>query len=142
VLTSVVRAHRNFEFFWFPGDSLAYTKQMDRAPIAAKPFALGRDALRFIKDIAVENGVVWVACQSVLKSQRLRAPWLRLGRSLVPHDTAVMPANRAYATPRLVWHFETEYAIPMERATENPGGPGRVVAQAPGQDVDTDRGSL
>lgn len=113
-----VRSNRNFEFFWFPGDDLTYTKRMNVAPKSAAPFAPARDGVRFLNDIVIENGLLAVACETTRRNQALRGAWLRLGRALVPHDASDLPANRAYTTPRLLRHYEVEYALPAERGAE------------------------
>lgn len=117
-LDTHVRANRNFEFFWFPGDDLTYTKRMNLSQMPAPTQAFGRDAVRFLNDVVIENGVLAVACRSLRTWAGLRPWWLRVGRALVPHDVSVLPANRAYATPRLLRHYEVEYAIPIARAAE------------------------
>lgn len=117
-LGSQVSSNRNFEFFWFPGDELTYTKRMNLSSTAAAPPSAAQDAVRFANDVVIENGMLAIACWTVRANADLRSWWLRLGRALVPHDASTLPANRAYATPRLLRHYETEYAIPIARAAE------------------------
>jgi L-gulonolactone oxidase len=132
-LSRLVRSHRNFEFFWFPQDVLAYTKRMRCAypgtvgPSGAveSPSAVTGPmtgpvtrAMRWVNDVVVENGAVWAACEMVRRWPALRPGWLRLGHVLAPRSSAVLRADQSYATPRLVRHFETEYAVPMARAQE------------------------
>ena len=112
-----IARNRGFEFFWFPSDRLAYTKIMNELPGLAK-LKLASEAVRAVSDIVVENGLLWLACESLLRWPRLRRPWLRLAELTMAADTAYRPAHRAYATPRLVRHFEVEYALPAERAAD------------------------
>lgn len=110
-------SNRNFEFFWFPGDRLAYTKTMNETPGIAR-LKLASELTRAVTDIVVENGLMWLACESVKRWPDLRQPWLRLGESVMASDTAIRPADHAYATPRIVRHFEVEYALPADRAAD------------------------
>jgi len=114
----LARTNRNFEFFWFPSHGLAYVKKMnvsDGPPVRVG--ALSRLA-RAGNDILVENGLVWLAAETVRRWPRARKPWLDLGRRVVPQETAVVPADRAYATPRYVRHYEVEYALPYSAAAQ------------------------
>jgi FAD-linked oxidoreductase len=115
-LNRLVRDNRNVEFFWYPNDGLTYLKRMNRA----HPESLGtwRKIKRWADDIVVENGLLWAACRSCLVWPKLRAAWLRYGRSGLPTDSSVWPADRAYPTPRLVRHYEIEYSVPFARAVE------------------------
>ena len=118
-LDRYARENRNFEFFWFPRDGLAYTKRMNYAEAGKSgQSTILSSALRFANDVLVENFVVWVACETTLRHPKLRSRWMALARRLVPNDTNVAAAERCYATPRLVRHFEIEYAVPMSRAAD------------------------
>jgi FAD/FMN-containing dehydrogenase len=116
-LNSHVHENRNFEFFWFPRSGLAYTKRMNRVDNGTnlRSSMLSR-SVRFVNDVVVENFIVWIACETTLRYPSLRQRWLALATRLVPHDVNTAPAERCYATPRLVRHYETEYALPITQA--------------------------
>ena len=130
-LDTLVRGNRNFEFFWYPNHGLTYSKKMN--VVSGRPSRSGMvdRAVRFANDILIENALVWVACEHVRRSPGARRSWLDLGRRVVPADTAVVDAHRAYATPRLVRHHEIEYAIPYSRAAETLGLLDEMLARHP-----------
>jgi FAD-linked oxidoreductase len=130
-LDTLVRANRNFEFFWYPNHGLAYSKKMNQVSgRRARNGAVDR-AVRFANDILIENALIWVACEHVRRFPGARRRWLDIGRSVVPTETAVVDAHRAYATPRLVRHHEIEYAIPYSRAAETLGLLDEMLARHP-----------
>src|SRR5262245_2929043 len=52
-LDTLVRANRNFEFFWFPHHGLAYSKKMNEAPHRRPAGGVLHHATRFANDILV-----------------------------------------------------------------------------------------
>ena len=88
-------------------------------------------ATRFANDILVENALIWVACECVRRWPGSRQRLLDVGGHLVPNDTTVLEPHRAYATPRLVRHYEVEYAVPYGRASEALGLLDETLARHP-----------
>jgi FAD/FMN-containing dehydrogenase len=130
-LDTLVRANRNFEFFWFPRHGLAYSKKMNEVPDRRPAGGVLHHATRFANDILVENALIWVACECVRRWPGSRQRLLDVGRHLVPSGTMVLEPHRAYATPRLVRHYEVEYAVPYGRASEALGLLDETLARHP-----------
>jgi L-gulonolactone oxidase len=106
--------NRTFEFFWFPGTPVVSARRMNDAP--AGPSSTNSVA-RFVNELVVENGIGWLGSVAVNVAPRARRLMeVALGPILVAEETSVRPAYDAFATPRLVRHFEMEYALPIEHA--------------------------
>jgi FAD-linked oxidoreductase len=130
-LDALVRANRNFEFFWFPRHGLAYSKKMNEVPDRRPAGGVLHRATRFANDILVENALIWVACEWVRRWPGSRQRLLDVGAHLVPNETMMLEPHRAYATPRLVRHYEVEYAVPYGRASEALGLLDETLARHP-----------
>ncbi|OJU81189.1 MAG: hypothetical protein BGO10_09610 [Chlamydia sp. 32-24] len=104
-----------YEFFWFP-----YTDDVLEKKINITQQAVSKKhILKDINDYALENGVLWLLCEV---SRHYPNYYRKKARTLIPYiltnSETSMSCYGCYATPRLVKHFEIEYAIPFEKGKE------------------------
>jgi FAD-linked oxidoreductase len=107
-LAEADRAHRNFEFYWFPYSDVALTKASDTTDEAPSH----RGAGAFLNDVLLENGAFWLMCQAGRAVPPLIPRIARLCAGVASEGAAVDASERIYATPRLVRFKEMEYAVP------------------------------
>lgn len=111
----LARAHRHFEFYWFPHTRVVGVKTMD-------PTAEPESARAFNKlgELVLENGTFGL----ISRAARLHPAWApglsRLTAWFMKGDTGTMVADchRAFSSVRLVHFHEMEYLLPAESGPE------------------------
>lgn len=109
-LLETARAHRHFEFFWFPHTERVSVKTLDATQEPARGHGLGHRA----KDLLLENAAFGLLSEAVRRRPALAAGASRLCARLAAEDRSVGASHRVYATPRHVRFQELEYALPLE----------------------------
>ncbi len=109
------RAHRHFEFFWFPHTDRVATKAMD---ISDAPEQRSSLVKRVLVDLLLENGAFWLLSEACRVAPPLCRPVSRLAARLVSEGERVDRSDRVFASPRLVRFNEMEYAMPLEQGPD------------------------
>lgn len=110
-LPELARTHRHFEFFWFPHSERVMAKLMDRTD---QPAPAEKGLARWVDEVLVENGLLWLASEACRLVPSLSAAVGRLSARVAGEATVVDWSHRLFATPRLVRFQEMEYALPRE----------------------------
>ncbi|MBF5045828.1 FAD-binding protein [Aggregicoccus sp. 17bor-14] len=109
-LLETARAHRHFEFFWFPHTDRVSVKALDVTEAPARGHGVGHR----VKDLVLENAAFWLLSEAVRRKPARAAGASRLCARLAAEDRSVGASHRVFATPRHVRFQEMEYALPLE----------------------------
>jgi L-gulonolactone oxidase len=107
-------AHRHFEFYWFPHQSLCATKLLDQTD--EKPPE--GDRIDWFNDLVLENGVFGALCQAVRLMPSLAPSVSRLTARVSGEGSTVNRSYRLFSTIRTVRFQEMEYAVPAARGAD------------------------
>jgi len=107
---SDVRAHRSFEFFWFPYSDLVATKAWDTTQEKQSV----NPVLRYLEAVLVENAAFAVAAQLANRFPAIVPRLNRICARAMGKGSQVDTSHAALSTPRLVRFNEMEYAVPAE----------------------------
>lgn len=107
-------SHRNFEFYWFPLTTMAWTKTSNVIMEAADQDGWLN---RFVENV-VENQVFGGLCQLSYRIPATTKMVASISAAAVPTIRKVQQSHRVYATKRLVRFNEMEYNIPAEALPE------------------------
>lgn len=102
------------EFFWFPLADRAVIKLLDSSP---EPPTGGR-RFREIKEMALENGALFLFGQASRYLPALAAPLARLSTAAGGGGGYADFADHVFPSPRLVRFNEMEYAVPAEQGPD------------------------
>ncbi len=111
VLTDIdksIHAHRHYEFWYWPDTASASIRMRDMtdAPMTENAFT------RFMEDMVVENGALWLVSALSSLIPALADDFSRLSAKLDTEGEQIDRSYRILTTPRLVRLTEMEYAVP------------------------------
>lgn len=108
------RAHRNFEFYWFPHTNIVQTKFSNVTDLPAKDYGTAN----YMTDMLLENhafGALSKLTNWFPKSSKTIA---QISAKAVSTSHKINWSHKVYALPRLVKFHEMEYNIPIEAFKE------------------------
>ena len=107
----------HFEFYWFPGTSLALTKTNTR--IGADEVGPPDTRLRrFVDDELLANGVFELTCRLGRRVPLLVPAINRIAARAVAERSYRAPSHDVFTSPRRVRFAESEWALPLDRVPE------------------------
>lgn len=111
------RAADHLEFYWFPGTSVALTKENTRLPLGSglDPVPPLRAA---VMDRILANGLFEATCRLGARVPRLVPALNAAAARGVDRRTYTDVSHRVFVADRAVRFREMEYALPLERFTE------------------------
>ncbi|MCB0637173.1 MAG: FAD-binding protein [Lewinella sp.] len=107
---SRIRDNRNFEWYWFPGTTTAWTKTSNLA--AGQPDRVG--LANYLTEYVLENYLFGALCEAARWVPALNGPVARISAASIPNVSKVFRSHKVYATPRLVRFNEMEYSVPLD----------------------------
>jgi FAD-linked oxidoreductase len=107
----------HFEFYWFPGTTLALTKTNTRIG-ADEVEPPGSGVRRFVDDEVLSNGVFELTCRLGRRAPALVPAINRLAARTVAERRYSAPSHEVFTSPRRVRFAETEWSMPLERVPE------------------------
>jgi FAD-linked oxidoreductase len=109
-----VAENEHFEFFWYPGSAVAFTKRNNRTPRPADPLPAWR---RFRDDVLIAN----YASNALTQVDRVSPALARRARRILPstaREDYVERSYRVFTSERRVRFHEMEYFVPREAARD------------------------
>lgn len=108
-----IRAHRNVEWFYFPGSEHIQVKKMEAvAPIDQPKFEKYADQ---VKVQALENGLFYVASELCKYVPKASLAVSKLASKVVGGEARTGKSYEIYPSPRSVKFVEAEYAVPLTK---------------------------
>lgn len=107
-----IRAHRNFEFYWFPYTTTTQIKMLDVTSAPAQP----KHLLRQLNETVLENGAFGVLSAIARRWPAQSRRISRIAAAGLSSGRQIDWSQRVFATPRLVKFQEMEYSLPLEHA--------------------------
>ncbi|MDF0529921.1 D-arabinono-1,4-lactone oxidase [Tsukamurella sp. 8F] len=112
-----VGAADHYEFYWFPGTSVALTKTNTRLPASASTSPL-TDVRRFVDDRVVSNEALRAMCEIGRAAPSLTPKLISLATSLTGDRRFSDVSTGVFTTRRTVRFRESEWAVPLDRTME------------------------
>lgn len=105
-----IQQNRNFEFYYFPYQSKAWTKTSNIAQ--DQPDKV--NVLNYFTEYVLENYIFKILCDFAHWFPSLNKPVASISASSIPNTRKVFHSHKVYATQRLVRFNEMEYNVPLE----------------------------
>lgn len=112
--TTLNKANRNFEFFWFPNTDRVMLRTTNIT--TQKPD--GKSFSNYFQDMVVENYAFKAICELSVLFPSTTNRLSRMSGNLITKAVKVNESYNVFSTPRLIRFNEMEYNVPLEAYSE------------------------